>query len=41
MKELFSTGPKSAPIAEYFDKRVYVFGVSFDMELLSVLSGVP
>ena len=33
--------PKSAPIAEYFDKRVYVFGVSFDMEMLSILSGVP
>ena len=33
--------PKSAPIAEYFDKRVYVFGVSFDMEMLSISSGVP
>ena len=33
--------PKSAPIAEYFDKRVYVFGVSFDMEMLSISSGAP
>ena len=33
--------PKSAPIAEYFDKRVFVFGVSFDMEMLSISSGVP
>ena len=48
MKELFSTGqemnptikPKSAPIAEYYDKRVHVSGVSFDMEMLSILSGV-
>ena len=49
MKELFSTGqemnptimPKSALIAEYYDKRVLVFGVSFDMGILSILSGVP
>ena len=33
--------PKSAPIVEYFDKRVHVFGVSFDMEMLSILFGVP
>ena len=33
--------PKSAPIAEYYDKRVHVFGVSFDMEMLPILSGVP
>ena len=33
--------PKSAPIAEYFDKSAYVFGVSFDMEMLSISSGVP
>ena len=33
--------PKSAPIAEYYDKRVHVFGVSFDMEMLSISSGVP
>ena len=49
MKELFSTGqemnptimPKSALIAEYYDKRVLVFGVSFDMGILSILSGCP
>ena len=32
---------KSAPFVEYSDKKVYVFGVSFDMEILFILSGVP